>query len=246
MAHIYIYSPSGAVRNVAGFRRAIQRLQQRGHEVEVDPDALTTHQRFAGDDATRVAAIERAAASGADIALLSRGGYGLTRILPKLPYKRIAKAIEKGTRFVGLSDFTALQTALLAKTGPAHATTWAGNLLIDDWGQTGEPDEITEACFEDMADGHSEGAGWVIPKKDLPADEVPVLKKPVHDATLWGGNLCVLTSLLGTPYFPQIDKGVLFLEDVAEHPYRIERMLTQLLHAGVLDKQQAILLGQFT
>jgi len=63
---------------------------------------------------------------------------------------------------------------------------------------------------------------------------------------LWGGNLTVLTSLLGTPYFPDIKGGTLFLEDIGEHPYRLERMLTQLLHAGVLARQKAILLGQFT
>ena len=246
MAHIYIYSPSGAVRNVAGFRRAIKRLQQRGHTVEVDPDALTTFQRFAGDDATRIAAIARAASSGADVALLTRGGYGLTRILPQLPWKKISRAIEKGTQFVGLSDFTALQAGLLAQSQPHPAITWAGNLLIDDWGQNSEPDEITEACFNDMLAGESEGAGWLVPKNELAALAAHLQKKPVKNATLWGGNLCVLASLLGTPYFPQIDKGVLFLEDVAEHPYRIERMLTQLLHAGVLDRQQAILLGQFT
>jgi muramoyltetrapeptide carboxypeptidase len=68
----------------------------------------------------------------------------------------------------------------------------------------------------------------------------------VKDAPLWGGNLTVLTSLLGTPYFPQVKGGVLFLEDVGEHPYRIERMLTQLLHAGVLAKQKAVLMGQFS
>src|SRR5690606_27865866 len=65
-------------------------------------------------------------------------------------------------------------------------------------------------------------------------------------ATLWGGNLRVLVSLLGTPYFPAVDKGVLFLEDVGEHPYRIERMLDQLRHAGVLGRQKAVVLGQFT
>ena len=246
MAHIYVYSPSGAVSDTAGFRRAIKRLQQRGHTVEIDPDALTTSQRFAGDDATRIAAITRAASSGADVALPTRGGYGLTRILPQLPYKKIAKAIEKGTQFVGLSDLTALQTALLAKSMPHPAITWAGNLLIDDWGQSTEPDEITEACFNDLLAGESEGAGWLINKKELPELQTRLQKKPVKNAMLWGGNLCVLTSLLGTPYFPHIEKGVLFLEDVAEHPYRIERMLTQLLHAGVLDKQQAILLGSFT
>ena len=97
-----------------------------------------------------------------------------------------------------------------------------------------------------MLDGSSEGTGWQLGKKDLPDPSRPLLPHAVENATLWGGNLCVLTSLLGTPYFPKIKKGVLFLEDIAEHPYRIERMLTQLLHAGVIDKQKAVLLGQFT
>ena len=245
MAHIYIYSPSGAVRDKTAFRRGIQRLQALGHEVEVDPDALTSFQRFAGDDATRLAAIGRAAGSGADVALTTRGGYGLTRILPDIPYQQLAKAIDKGTRFVGLSDFTALQLALLAQVGN-EAVTWAGNLLIDDWGKTDEPDDITQACFEEMLDGSSEGAGWYVTKREEPDAELVTLPEPIDNATLWGGNLCVLTSLLGTPYFPQVKKGVLFLEDVAEHPYRVERMLTQLLLAGVLDTQQAIVLGQFS
>lgn len=68
----------------------------------------------------------------------------------------------------------------------------------------------------------------------------------IPTARLWGGNLTVLSSLVGTPYLPQVPGGILFIEDVNEHPYRIERMLTQLLHAGVLAQQKAVLLGQFT
>src|SRR6185436_6468218 len=60
---------------------------------------------------------------------------------------------------------------------------------------------------------------------------------------LWGGNLCMVNSLLGTKYFPQIKGGVLYFEDVNEHPYRIERNLLQLHQAGVLDAQKAIVLG---
>ena len=63
---------------------------------------------------------------------------------------------------------------------------------------------------------------------------------------MWGGNLSVLTALLGSPYFPNIKGGILFLEDVGEHPYRIERMLTQLLQARILARQKTIILGQFT
>ncbi len=237
MAHIYIFSPSGAVRDKAAFRRGVRRLQALGHQVEVDDAALASHTRFAGDDATRIAAIGRAAASGADVALISRGGYGLTRILPDLPYKQIAKAIDGGTRFVGLSDFTAFNLAVLAKTG---RITWQGPALGEDFGPVNEPDDIMLACFEDLLAEQGEGAGW-----QRPAAEAATAAR-VSDGVLWGGNLSVLTSMLGTPYFPSIDKGVLFLEDVGEHPYRIERMLTQLLHAGVLARQRAVVLGQFT
>jgi muramoyltetrapeptide carboxypeptidase len=129
--HIYIYSPSSAVRDRAAFQRGVKRLRAMGHEVEIDVDALGHHQRFAGDDDVRLQAIHRAAASGADLALTSRGGYGLSRILPDIRYKKIAKAIERGTQFVGYSDFTALQSALVAKTG---AISWAGPSLCDGFG----------------------------------------------------------------------------------------------------------------
>ncbi len=250
---IYIYSPSGAVRDKAAFRRGVARLQTRGYEVEVDAAALASHLRFAGDDETRLAAIHRAAASGADVALISRGGYGLTRILRGIHYNKVAKAIENGMLFVGISDFTAFQNAVLAQTG---AVTWAGPALCEGFGVGGKPnladghgraevklpDDIMEACFDDLTSGQGEGAGWRQSRDGDPT----VTARHFRKATLWGGNLSVLTSLLGTPYFPQVKAGILFLEDVAEHPYRIERMLTQLLHAGVLARQKAIVLGQFT
>jgi muramoyltetrapeptide carboxypeptidase len=235
--HIYIYSPSGAVRDKAAFKRGVQRLKALGHSVEVDADALKSSSRFAGVDEVRIAAIDRAAASGADVALISRGGYGLTRILDDIPYKRVAKAIESGTQFVGISDFTAFQMALYAKT---QNITWAGPALCEGFGALPEPDDIMEDCFNDLIVGQGEGAGWRQSSGLGPADF------KTSNAKLWGGNLCVLVSLLGTPYWPDISKGILFLEDIAEHPYRIERMLTQLLHAGVLANQKAIVLGQFT
>ena len=253
MSHIYVYSPSSAQRDKASFRRGVARLKALGHEVEVDPDALATHMRFAGDDGTRLAAIHRAAASGADVALMSRGGYGLNRLLADIHYKAVARAIAGGTRFVGYSDFTAFQCAVLAKAG---ATTWVGPTVGEDFGVAGEPDDIMQACFDDLLRGQGEGAGWRLAKERTPAarsgeapaamDATPGKARTIRNAVLWGGNLAVLTSLVGTPYFPQVRGGVLYLEDIAEHPYRVERMLTQLLHAGVLGRQKAIVLGQFT
>ena len=254
--HIYIYSPSSAVRDKASFKRGIKRLKALGHELEVDEAALAKFQRFAGDDATRLAAIDRAAASGADVALITRGGYGLTRILPAINYKAVAKSIDKGTKFVGLSDFTALQMALLAKTG---AVTWAGPALGEDFGTAHAPDDIMEACFDDLISGQGEGTGWHLPKAShaVAADLLAARARKqaatgqfsIQNAMLWGGNLAVLASLIGTPYFPKpelIKGGVLFIEDVGEHPYRVERILTHLLHAGVLASQKAIVFGQFS
>jgi muramoyltetrapeptide carboxypeptidase len=129
---------------------------------------------------------------------------------------------------------------LLAKTG---AISWAGPHAASDFGRE-DLDDITLACFDDMAQGRGEGAGWRLPAADL--NHLPKKALLAEHATLWGGNLSVLCSLVGTPYMPIVQGGVLFLEDVAEHPYRIERMLSQLLHAGVLAQQKAIVLGSFT
>ena len=238
--HIYIYSPSGAVRDKAAFKRGVARLKALGHDVEIDRDALSSHERFAGDDAARVDAVHRAAASGADIALTTRGGYGLTRILHQINYKAVEKAIAAGTEFVGFSDFTALQLALMAKTG---AVTWAGPALCEGFGPEAGPDDIMEDCFHDLVVGQGEGTGWRQSRQ--PATEAPG-EFQVLNARLWGGNLSIVCALLGTPFFPSVKGGILFFEDVGEHPYRIERMLVQLLHAGVIDKQKAVLLGQFT
>ena len=243
--HIYIYSPSGAVRDKAAFKRGVLRLEKLGYSVEIDPDALTRHQRFAGDDATRLAALHRAAASGADVALISRGGYGLTRILDGIDYKAIAKAIDAGICFVGISDFTAFQLAVLAKT---DSVTWAGPALCEGFGggtAGAEPDDIMQDCFQDLLLEQGEGSGWR-QTKALSGSVLPHHHLHIKKGTLWGGNLSLVCALLGTPYFPKVKGGILFLEDVAEHPYRIERMLTQLLHAGVLQRQKAIVLGQFT
>jgi muramoyltetrapeptide carboxypeptidase len=97
-----------------------------------------------------------------------------------------------------------------------------------------------QACFEDLVGGQGEGTGWQLPRAEAPARPIDVKGK------LWGGNLAVLATLVGTRWMPEVKGGILFLEDVHEHPYRVERMLSQLLYAGVLPRQKAILLGHFT
>jgi muramoyltetrapeptide carboxypeptidase len=226
---VYLISPSGAVADPDRARRAAGVLDALGHPARFDPAALRRSQRFAGTDEARAAAFERAAAQDAPIVMITRGGYGLTRLLPRLDFRRLARADK---RWVGLSDFTAFHLAMLAR---ARAVTWAGPALLDDFAVE-SPDAVdptTLGAFREAMSGELEMLGF----RAAGASGVD------ERGTLWGGNLSVLCALLGTPWFPKVKGGILFVEDVNEHPYRIERMLLQLLQAGVLDAQRAVLVG---
>lgn len=226
---IYVISPSGAVTDTVRLNAATANLAHAGFRLEFDRGALKQHQRFAGRDDERAASFDRAARQSARIVMITRGGYGITRYLDALDYKALARADKQ---WIGFSDFTAFQLALLAKAG---AVTWSGATLLDCFGapSLAEVDANTLDGFTDAMNGSLEILGFPYrgPK------EVDV------QGVLWGGNLTMLCSLLGTPYFPKVRKGILFLEEVNEHPYRIERSLAQLLHAGVIDAQQAVLFG---
>jgi muramoyltetrapeptide carboxypeptidase len=229
-----LFSPAGALRSAVPLRRAATRLGKLGFAVTVDEAATARVQRFAGDDDTRLATLERIAAARPSIALATRGGYGMTRLLDRIDWKRIAKSVAAGTRWVGMSDMTSLQLGLLAH---ADGITWAGPLACDDFGRSaaeGGIDEVTEACFVEAMSGALEAIGF---RTDAGFDGLEVR------GTLWGGNLTIVNSLLATPHWPRIKGGILFFEDVNEHPYRVERNLLQLHQAGVLDVQKAIVLG---
>jgi muramoyltetrapeptide carboxypeptidase len=231
-----IYSPSGVVAKAAAIRLAAKRLGALGFDVQIDESATAKFQRFAGDDAVRLAALHRVAQAAPSVALASRGGYGLTRLLDRIDWSLLADAAARGTRWVGYSDQTALQLGLLAHT---KTPSWAGPLACDDFGRTtadGGLDEITPDCFLEAMSGALEAVGF---RTEAGFDGLEV------QGTLWGGNLTVLCSLLGTPHWPTVQAGVLFVEDVNEHPYRVERQLLQLHQAGVLAAQKAIVLGDF-
>ena len=239
MTSLVIFSPSGVVARPPALRLAARRLGVMGFEVGLDEAALARHQRFAGDDDVRLAALHRVAAAAPAVALASRGGYGLGRLLDAIDWPLLARAVERGTRWVGHSDFTALQLALLAHTG---ATSWAGPMAADDFGRAdadGGVDDVTAGCFHEAMGGELEAVGF---RTEAGFDGLQA------QGRLWGGNLTMLCSLIGTRHLPRprlVKGGVLFLEDVNEHPYRVERQLLQLLQAGVLGSQQAVLLGDF-
>jgi len=238
MTTLTLFSPSGAVARAAPLQRAARRLHALGFDVQLDEAALARHQRFAGDDATRLAALHRVASAAPAVALATRGGYGLSRLLDAVDWPLLARSVERGTRWVGYSDLTALLLALWAHAGVSG---WAGPLALDDFGRSeaeGGVDEVTVDAFREAMAGELEAIGF---RTDTGLDGLDV------SGPLWGGNLSVLAALLGTRHWPgrRVRGGLLFLEDVGEHPYRVERMLLQLHQAGVLDAQRALLLGDF-
>ena len=226
---IYVISPSGAVADPETLTRAGARLTALGFKVALDRGVLHQAQRFAGTEAQRLASFARALKQKLPIVMASRGGYGVGRLLDGLDWQAIA---DSGKRFVGHSDFTAFSLALLAKT---EAISYAGPMACFDFGGK-KTESLTAEIFGECMRGELE----ILSFETQDADAVD------GRGILWGGNLAMITSLLGTPYMPKIKGGILFVEDVGEHPYRDERMLNQLAQAGILAKQKALILGGFT
>lgn len=227
---VAIVAPSGYPANEDTVTRGIALLQEQGCLVHNYYDAAGSYQRFGGTPASCQAQLEAAAANPeVQIVMALRGGYGLSRLLPTLNLEQLATS---GKLFVGHSDFTVLQMALLAQTGNIS---FAGPMLCSDFGRE-NVSAFTMTHF------------WNCLRAGTQQITMQATDNPAVDAegTLWGGNLSMLNHLLGTRYFPQIKNGILFLEDINEHPYRIERMLLQLLHAGVLGQQKALILGDFS
>ena len=228
--NIGVIAPSGYAADTAAYQQGLERLRSLGHSVKDFSASSPRYQRFAATDAQRIEQIHAAARDPEiELVIALRGGYGLSRLLPAIDFKLLASS---GKRWVGHSDFTALQLGLLATTG---ATSFAGPMICDDFSRA-DISEFTHRHF------------WDCVLYESCRIDVPVAGNPsLHvQGKLWGGNLAMLCHLAGTPWMPQVDGGILFVEDVNEHPYRIERMLLQLSHAGVLAKQQALVLGDFS
>src|SRR5690625_1103857 len=156
---IYLISPSGAVNDASAIEQACAHLNALGFPVTVDADALACHQRFAGTDNQRLRAIERCLDQPADIVMVTRGGYGLSRLLSYINWSAVAAS---GKRFVGHSDFTAFNLALLAKTG---AVSYTGPSALHDFG-THNPDELTADLFVEVMRGELQVVSFEAPDAD--------------------------------------------------------------------------------
>ena len=227
---IAIVGVSGSALDNIAVERGLEVLRERGFVVHNYYQHEHIFQRFGATDDERLNQLHRAIDNpDVHIVMALRGSYGLSRILPQIDLKRIA---ESKKYLVGYSDFNALQMAMLAKTG---ASSFCGPMLCDDFSRAELSEFTLEHFINCIASDH-----YTI---EFSAENNPELDVA---GTLWGGNLAMLTHLVGTEYFPKILGGILFVEDIAEHPYRVERMMLQLHLAGVLNTQKAIVFGNFS
>jgi muramoyltetrapeptide carboxypeptidase len=233
---IELIAPSGYPHDAEVLHRALHRLHAQGHRVEGVEATRRRYQRFAGTDGERAADLNRLADPSRalpDIVLAVRGGYGAARILHGLDYEGLQRRLAgQPVALVGHSDFTAIQLALLARAG---VKTFGGPMLMSDFGA------------EDLSEFTMQHFWSALTKPTITVTSTaPQAQTADVSGTLWGGNLAVLTSLIGTPYMPPVQGGILFVEDVNEQPFRVERMLYQLHLSGILTQQQALVLGDFS
>jgi muramoyltetrapeptide carboxypeptidase len=230
---VQLIAPSGYPHDRAAMARGVRRLREAGCTVQGLDVLERTELRFAGNDEARAHDINALATMAVlpDIVLSVRGGYGATRLLPHLDYRALRERLAgSATVIVGHSDFTALQLALYTQGG---LRTFTGPMLGPDFG----PEQLGPLTLEHF---------WATVGADRGQGEWSAAGDVDVEGPLWGGNLAMLCSLLGTPYFPAIDGGILYVEDIGEPPFRIERLLYQLHLSGVLGRQRALVLGEFT
>lgn len=224
---------------------ALDRLACAGFKV--DNPAITKRQylRFAGTDSQRASDLQNIATGAIKapkLLLGVRGGYGAMRLLPMVDWSTLGRIMKaRGTILAGFSDVTAIQCALLAK---GDMSSLAAPMLYSEFGKN-KPDEVScrqfiHALTEPNLTINIEDASLTSP--NLPSILTNAEPKALT-GTIWGGNLSVVSALAGSEYLPRIAGGIVFLEDVGEQAYRIERMLYDLYLAGVFKGQQAIVFG---
>jgi len=242
-----ICAPSGPVSDPAVLDAAVRRIEARGLRVIVAPHTTTgRHADFpylAGNDDARAADLNALFADGAvDLILCARGGYGAMRLLDKLDYEAARRDPKP---LVGYSDITALHLALAARAGVVGFS----GIMATAGSGLGEPDldPFSEASLWAVV-GEENGWPCVL---ESPTGSAPwiVHRAPAEGSSVSGRLypvcLTLLAALAGTPYLPALANAVLVIEDVHEDLYAVDRDLTQLRLAGILDDLAGVLIGSF-
>ena len=239
---IALVSPASPVPHEP-IERAVERLKAKGFRIKTYGDLYRKHGYLAGDDDTRAEELMNAFADPEVTAIFpARGGNGVTRLLDLLDYS----FLRKHPKIVaGFSDITALHLALQTQTGLVtfHSPHPKDGL--------GTPEGLSELSARTywralLADEYGKELGYEVPLNERERESMSTLFPGTARGRLVGGNLALITALMGTPYEIDTADGILLLEDINELPYRIDRFLAQLKLAGKLEVLAGVLLGQFT
>ncbi len=231
-ARIGVVAPASPVATAEELEQGLAMLLAEGYTVKLGQTVAVRSGFLAGDDLARCEDLERLWADPEIAAVWClRGGYGCLRLLPKLYYNLFAKCPKP---LIGFSDITALELALWSEIklvtfhGPVLTT-----LSQSPFGAAQALRMLTGAQQPGVLPWPAEGERWLVP-----------LRPGQAAGPLLGGNLATLLSLLGTRFLPNFDDAVVFIEETREAPYRVDRMLTQLLLSGVWDGVAAVLVGR--
>jgi muramoyltetrapeptide carboxypeptidase len=248
---IGVVAPAGPV-NRERMERAIARVEARGFRLKTYGDIYRSHGYLAGDDATRASEFMEAFGDAETSAVwCARGGYGVARILDKIDFSVVRR---NPKAFVGFSDITLLHSAIQQQTG---LITFHGPNLQDGFGKPEEMPAANAAALwravmgptiDAPAPGPPAGkGGYTFDFGGIdPRVELLTMSGGVVSGGLMGGNLAVISGLIGTRHAIEPSGCILLLEDISERVYRIDRYLSQLRMSGKLAQVAGVLLGDFS
>jgi muramoyltetrapeptide carboxypeptidase len=232
---IGLIAPASTPSSEEKILKGLLYLEQLGYRVKCGKHIRTVYGYLAGSDDERAADFNEMVRDKNVKAIFAiRGGYGTPRLLQMIDYR----ALKTNPKIiVGYSDITALQLAIFRKIG---LVTFSGPMTGSDMWRDFNP--YTEEHFWRVITSNKK-IGALLNPDDEP---LSILRHGKATGRLVGGNLSLLTCLMGTPFQPLLKNSILVLEDVEESPYRVDRMLAQLLNAGILSKLEALVFGKFT
>lgn len=236
---VVLVSPASATFNTIDLQIAKESLEALGFKVRAGEHMMERHGNLAGADKARAEDINKAFADRSVQAVHAiRGGWGSARLLPHLDFDTIRRNPKV---MIGYSDITALLLAIHAKTG---LVTFHGPIGMGRW-DTWSLEYYKRLLFNAETVTYANKQGISGDRNSLTQVEFRTLTITSGKARgrLLGGNLSVLTAILGSPYVPDWDDAILFLEDVGEDLYRVDRMMTHLKIAGVLAKLKGFVFG---
>ena len=236
---IGLVSPSSASDERLSLQLAREVIEALGFKVKEGRHAASRRGYLAGTDAERAGDLNAMFADpGVDGIVCIRGGWGAARLLPLLDYASVRRNPKV---LLGYSDITALHCALQTQAGlvsfhgPMGSGSWPG-FNVDQFRRLFLGRELMEYRNK------QEAGDELVPRRNRTA----TLRGGTARGELVGGNLSVLVALAGTPYMPEFDGRILFLEDVGEAPYRVDRMLSTLKLSGALDRIAGLIFGECT